>query len=59
VAELVDELAEGGVGVAEAAGHLLLGQPVEEDSPQGFILAVQRSGGFPEEAPARGVVHNG
>jgi hypothetical protein len=58
VAELIDQLAEGVVGVAEAAGDLLLGQPVEEDGPQGLVLALQGCGGLAEEASARGVVPN-
>jgi hypothetical protein len=54
----MDQLAEGVIRIAEAVGRLLLGQPVEEDSPEGLVLTVQRTGGFPEEAPAGVVVHN-
>jgi hypothetical protein len=56
--ELVDQLAESVVGVAEAVGGLLLGELLEEDSPEGLVLALQGTGGLPEEASAGGVVHN-
>ena len=44
----MDELTEGVVGIAEAAGHLLLGQPVDEDGAQGLVLALQGTGGLPD-----------
>jgi hypothetical protein len=53
----VDELAEGGVGVAEACGDVFLGQAVEEDGAEGFVLAVPAVGGLGEELAAEGVVH--
>ena len=55
----MDELAEGAVGVAEAAGGLLLGEAGEEDGAEGLVLALQGTGGLSEEAAAKGVVHNG
>src|SRR5262245_59746005 len=55
----MDALAEGIVGVAEAARGLLLGEPVEEYGAERLVLALQGAGGLLEEAAARGVVHNG
>src|SRR5262249_40925397 len=57
VAELVDELAEGVVGVAETLGGLLLGQALDEDGAEGLVLALGGAGWFAEEEPAGGVVH--
>jgi hypothetical protein len=54
----MDQLAKGIVRVAEASGHLLLRDAVEEDGPQGFVLALQGAGRLLEEASAKGVVHN-
>ena len=59
MAELVDQVAEGVIGVAEAVGDRLLGQAVEEDGAEGLVLALQGPGRLSEEALARGVVHNG
>jgi hypothetical protein len=57
--ELIDQLPERAVSVAEAVGDLLLRAPVEEDGAQGFIAAVIRVRGPGEELPVRGAVHNG
>ena len=54
----MDELPEGVVGVAEAAGDLPLGQAIEEHSAEGLVLALQGTGGLLEETSARDVVHN-
>src|SRR5262249_29070913 len=40
------------------AGGFLLGKAVEEDGAESLILALQGTGGLPEEVPTRGVVHN-
>jgi hypothetical protein len=53
----VYELAEGVVGVAEAVGDVLLGQAVEEDGAEGFVLSLGGTGGPLEEELAEGVVH--
>jgi hypothetical protein len=55
--EVVDELPEGVVGVAEACGGVFLGQPFDEDGTQGFVLALPAFGGFSEELQTEGVVH--
>jgi hypothetical protein len=52
------ELAEGVVGVAEVAGRLFLRKSIAEDRAEGFVLALQGTGGFVEEASAKGVVHS-
>ena len=54
----MDELAEGVVGVAEAPGGLLLGDAIDEDGPQGLVLALAGAAGLSEEVLAQGVVHN-
>jgi len=55
--ELVDELTEGVVGVAETLGGVLLGQAVDEDGTEGFELSLSGAGGLLEEELAEGVVH--
>jgi hypothetical protein len=56
-ADLADEQAEGAVGVAETPRGVLLGQPVDEDGAEGFVLALLRAGGLEEETPHKGIVH--
>jgi hypothetical protein len=53
----VDELAEGVVGVAETLGGILLGQAVDEDGAEGFVLSLGWTGGLAEEELAEGIVH--
>ena len=55
--ELVDELAEGVVVVAEASGGILLGQAAEEDGAERLILPLGGAGRLIEEELAGGVVH--
>jgi hypothetical protein len=54
----VDELAKGVVVVTEPLGGVLLGQAVEKDGAQGFVLPVGGTGGLLEELLAAWVVHN-
>jgi hypothetical protein len=53
----VDELAEGVVGVTETLGRRLLGQTVQEDGAEGFILSLGGTDGLVEEALTEGIVH--
>jgi hypothetical protein len=57
VTELVDELSEGVVGVAEPPGGILLGQTLDEDGPEGFVLSLGGTAGLMEEVLAEGIVH--
>jgi hypothetical protein len=52
----VDQLAERAVGVSELVGDLLLGPPFDEDGPEGFVAAMEGSGGVAEEVAVAGVV---
>jgi hypothetical protein len=54
----MDELPESVVRIAEAVRHLLLGSSVDEDGPQGLVLALQGTGRFPDEVLAGGIVPN-
>lgn len=56
--ELIDELSERAVPVAEVLGDFLLRAPVEEDGTEGLVAAVIRMRGPGEELPVRGVVHH-
>jgi hypothetical protein len=56
-AELGDELAERGVGVAEALGHVVLAAAVGEDGTQRLVLPLGRARRLAEEAAIRGIVH--
>ena len=49
LAELVDEDAEAARGVAEAAGGLGAGEPLDEEGAEGLVLAVGGVGGFEED----------
>ena len=50
LSELMDELAEGIVAVAETGGSLLLGLPLDEDSTESLVLALLWGAGFLEKA---------
>jgi hypothetical protein len=56
--ELIDQLPQRAVAVAELLGDLLLRPAVEEYGTEGLITAVIRLGGPGEELPVRGVVHH-
>jgi hypothetical protein len=56
-ADLADQQAEGTGRVAEAQGGVFLGQAVNEDGAQGFVLALLWAGGLKEEALHEGIVH--
>ena len=55
--ELVDELSEGVVGVAEPPGGILLRQTLDEDGPEGFVLLLQDSLGSEKEVGFPGCRH--
>jgi hypothetical protein len=55
--ELVYELSEGVGGIAVPLGGILLGQAVDEDGAEGFVLSLGGAGGMLEEELAEGVVH--
>jgi hypothetical protein len=55
----VDQDAEGGVGVAEAAGGFLLGNALDEDGAEGLLRALRGASGLQEEALREGIVHGG
>jgi len=59
LSELIHQLPECAVPVAEVLGDLLLRAAVEEHGPQRLVAAVIRVRGVGEELPVRGVVHNG
>jgi hypothetical protein len=50
LAELVDELAEGVVGVAETLSGVLLGEAIDEDGAEGLVLALAWGRRLPKEA---------
>src|SRR6516164_9627494 len=56
--ELIDQLAERAVAIAEVLGDVLLRAAVEEHGAEGFVAAVIRMGGPGEELPERGVGHH-
>jgi hypothetical protein len=52
------ELPQASIGIAESVGDLVLGEAVDEDSPQRLILAVIGRGiGIHEEPSATGGIH--
>ena len=53
----MDELPEGGVGVAEALGGLLLRAAIEEDAAERLVLALGDARGSPEEIADRILGH--
>ena len=59
MSELIHQLPERTVPVAEVRGDLLLRSAVEEHGAQRLVAAVRRVRGVGEELPVRGVVHNG
>jgi hypothetical protein len=56
--ELIDQLPERGIAVAEVFGDFLLRAAVEEHGTEGLVAAVIRMRGLGEELPVRGVVHH-
>ena len=58
MSELIHQLPECAVPVAEVLGDLLLRAAVEEHGPQRLVAAVIRVRGVGEELPVRGVVHH-
>ena len=54
--EMVAHHLEGARGVAKQTGGLSGRAPVDEESPEGFVLALFGRGGFEEEATACGYV---
>jgi hypothetical protein len=56
--ELIDQLPQRAVAVAELPGDLLLRTAVEEHGTEGLVTAVIRLRGPGEELPVRGVVHH-
>jgi hypothetical protein len=56
-AEVVDELPEGGVGIAEALGGLLLRAAIEEDAAERLVLTLGDASGSQEEIADRVVGH--
>jgi hypothetical protein len=57
VAELMDELAEGVIGVAETSSGNLLGDAIDEDGAQGLVLTLPRAGWLQKEVAQRRVRH--
>jgi hypothetical protein len=57
--ELVNQLPESTVPIAEVLGDLLLRSPVEEHGTERLVAAVIRMRRPGEELPVRGAVHNG
>lgn len=55
----MDELAKGGVAVAEALGGVRLGEAVEKDGAERLVLALGGTRGLLEKVLAARVVHNG
>jgi len=55
----VDELAKGGVAVAEALGGVRLGEAVEKDGAERLVLALGGTRGLLEKVLAARVVHDG
>jgi hypothetical protein len=58
LSELINQLPERAVLVAEVLGDFLLRAAVEEHGTEGLVAAVMRMRGLGEELPVRGVVHN-
>ena len=56
--ELIDQLTQRAVAVAELLGDLLLRTAVEGHGTEGLVTAVIRLRGPGEELPAPGVVHH-
>jgi hypothetical protein len=56
--EVADHAAQGVVGVAGLLGDLLQRAPLDEIGAERFIAAVERVGGFEEEAQAGCIVHD-
>ena len=56
--ELIDQLTQRAVAVAELLGDLLLRTAVEGHGTEGLVTAVIRLRGPGEELPVRGVVHH-
>jgi hypothetical protein len=56
-AKLTNELAKGGVGVAEPFGHIFLAAVIDEDGTQGFVVSLGRTEGLKEEGAAESIVH--
>lgn len=59
LSELINQLPESAVLVAEVLSDLLLRSPVEEHRTQRLIATVIRMRGLGEELPVGGVIHNG
>jgi hypothetical protein len=57
-AKVTDQVAQGGVRISKALGHVHLWLLVDKDGAQGFIAAMQGLGGFEEEATAEGILHH-
>ena len=56
VAELMDELAESVMGVAETSSGNFLGETVNEDGTEGFVLTLPRAGWFQKEIAQRSLM---
>jgi hypothetical protein len=56
--EVADHATQGVVGVAGLLGDLLQGAPLDEIGAECFIAAMERVGGFEEEAQAACIVHD-
>ncbi len=56
-AEVADQRAERVVGIAELLGDVAQGSVLDEGGAEGLVLAVERLGGFEEEAEIVGVIH--
>jgi hypothetical protein len=58
LSELINQLPERAIPIAESLGDLLLRAAVEEHGTEGLVAAVIRMRGPGEELPVRGVVHH-
>jgi hypothetical protein len=56
--EVADQVTHGVVAVTRSLGDVLQGMPLDEKGAEHLIAAVQRVGGFEEEAQAEGIVHD-
>ena len=56
-AEVADQGPERVVGIAELLGDVAQGPWLDEGGAEGLVLAVERLGGFEEEAEEVGVIH--
>jgi hypothetical protein len=56
-AKVADQRAERVVGVAELLGDVAQGSVLDEGGAEGLVLAMERLGGFEEEAEGVGVIH--